>query len=50
VPPTAGSAEADALLTRLTKRWKHPLAWLDLATAAGAETAPHEETVRRYGL
>ncbi|MFC8450862.1 tetratricopeptide repeat protein [Kitasatospora sp. NPDC057223] len=50
VPPTAGSAEADALLARLTKRWKHPLAWLDLATAAGADIAPHEETVRRYGL
>lgn len=50
VPPTAGCAEADALLHRLTRRWKHPLAWPDLAKAAGADTARHEETVRRYGL
>ncbi|MET9617233.1 hypothetical protein [Kitasatospora indigofera] len=50
VPPTARAAEADAVLRRLTKRWKHPLAWLDLAKAAGADTARHEETVERYGL
>ena len=50
LPPTARTAEADALLAQLTKRWKHPLAWLDLATAAGADTARHEETVQRYGL
>lgn len=50
VPPTARTAEADATLQRLTKRWKHPLAWLDLAKAAGVDIARHEETVERYGL
>ncbi|MFC9324994.1 hypothetical protein [Kitasatospora sp. NPDC057015] len=50
VPPTARAAEADALLQRLTKRWKHPLAWVDLAKAAGADTARHQEIVERYGL
>ncbi|MEV8093653.1 hypothetical protein [Kitasatospora sp. NPDC085879] len=50
VPPTAGTADADALLQRLTADWEHPLSWLDLARAAGADTTRHEETVRRYGL
>ncbi|MFD7597345.1 hypothetical protein ACFV6D_30495 [Kitasatospora sp. NPDC059812] len=50
VPPTASAAEADALLHRLTGDWPHPLAWLDLAKAAGADAARHEEIVERYGL
>ncbi|GAA1223410.1 hypothetical protein GCM10009665_12110 [Kitasatospora nipponensis] len=50
VPPTASAAEADALLTELTASWPHPLAWLDLATAAGADPKRHEEVVERYGL
>lgn len=50
VPPTASAAEADALLHRLTGDWAHPLAWLDLAKAAGADAARHEEVVERYGL
>ena len=50
VPPTARNADADALLQRLTRRWKHPLAWLDLAKAAGVDTARHERTVRDYRL
>ncbi|MEV6207363.1 hypothetical protein [Kitasatospora sp. NPDC051914] len=50
VPPTASTAEADALLQRLTGDWEHPLSWLDLAAAAGADTARHEDIVRRYGL
>ncbi|GAB2732258.1 hypothetical protein [Kitasatospora kifunensis] len=50
VPPTAAATEADALLTRLTAHWAHPLCWLELAKAAGAETARHEEIVSRYGL
>ncbi|WP_369183738.1 hypothetical protein [Streptomyces sp. Y1] len=50
VPPTASAAEADALLHRLTGDWPHPLAWLDLAEAAGADTARHEGIVERYGL
>ncbi|MFD0528910.1 hypothetical protein ACFQ1I_21285 [Kitasatospora arboriphila] len=50
MPPTATSADADALLQRLTADWEHPLSWLDLAKAAGADTARHEDVVRRYGL
>ncbi|MFJ6385827.1 hypothetical protein ACIQI7_38200 [Kitasatospora sp. NPDC092039] len=50
VPPTASAAEADALLRRLTDGWAHPLAWPELAKAAGADLARHEETVERYGL
>ncbi|MFG3054280.1 hypothetical protein ACGFZP_25445 [Kitasatospora sp. NPDC048239] len=50
VPPTAQAAEADALLHRLTAAWPHPLAWLDLARAAGADTARHEGIIERYGL
>ncbi|MFE9427144.1 hypothetical protein ACFYNO_29725 [Kitasatospora sp. NPDC006697] len=50
VPPTASAAEADALLTELTAGWPHPLSWLDLASAAGADPAPHRDVVERYGL
>ncbi|WP_049659016.1 hypothetical protein, partial [Kitasatospora sp. MY 5-36] len=50
VPPTASAAEADALLLRLTGGWAHPLAWPELAKAAGGDLARHEETVERYGL
>ncbi|GAA5003401.1 hypothetical protein [Kitasatospora paranensis] len=50
VPPTAATAEADALLLRLTGAWTHPLSWLDLAEAAGADTARHQGIVERYGL
>ncbi|MDH6135405.1 tetratricopeptide (TPR) repeat protein [Kitasatospora sp. MAA4] len=50
VPPTASAAEADALLHKLTGPWEHPLSWLELAKAAGADPARHEEVVDRYGL
>ncbi|WP_329565258.1 hypothetical protein [Kitasatospora sp. NBC_01266] len=50
VPPTASAAQADALLTELTAGWPHPLSWLDLAKAAGADEAHHEEVIKRYGL
>lgn len=50
VPPKASAADADALLTRLTASWDHPLAWPALAEAAGVDTAPHRATVDRYGL
>ncbi|GAA0675954.1 hypothetical protein GCM10010193_31250 [Kitasatospora atroaurantiaca] len=50
VPPTASAAEADALLLRLTKHWEHPLSWLDLAEAAGADADRHRGIVERYGL
>ncbi|GAA1971102.1 hypothetical protein [Kitasatospora viridis] len=50
VPPTASAAEADALLAELTAGWEHPLSWVALAGAAGADTARHQEVVERYGL
>ncbi|MFD9127371.1 hypothetical protein [Kitasatospora sp. NPDC059571] len=50
VPPTATAGDADALLARLTGGWEHPASWLDLAKAAGADTARHEDVVERYGL
>ncbi|MGW4892615.1 hypothetical protein ACWEQL_10170 [Kitasatospora sp. NPDC004240] len=50
VPPTAKAEEADALLLRLTGGWAHPLAWPDLARAAGTDVARHEEITERYGL
>ncbi|GAA2838147.1 hypothetical protein GCM10010441_73090 [Kitasatospora paracochleata] len=50
VPPTASAADADALLLRLTADWPHPLSWLDLAEAAGADPGRHREIVERYGL
>ncbi|KJK59541.1 tetratricopeptide repeat protein [Saccharothrix sp. ST-888] len=50
VPPTASAVEADALLSRLTAAWEHPLSWLDLAETAGVEVARHQGIVDRYGL
>lgn len=50
VPPTASAVEADALLEALTVDWPHRLSWLDLAKAAGVDTARHEEAVQLYGL
>ncbi|MFE0458063.1 hypothetical protein ACFW1A_02220 [Kitasatospora sp. NPDC058965] len=50
VPPTASAAEADALVAGLTAGWTHPLAWPDLAKAAGAGTERHEGIIERYGL
>lgn len=50
VPPTATTVEADALLRGLTAAWPHPLAWLDLAKAAGLDPAGHEGVIERYGL
>ncbi|MFG2825577.1 hypothetical protein ACGFX4_39885 [Kitasatospora sp. NPDC048365] len=50
VPPTASAADADALLARLTAPWRHPLAWLDLAEAAGADLARHQGIAERYEL
>ncbi|MER5640384.1 hypothetical protein ABT095_25980 [Kitasatospora sp. NPDC002227] len=50
VPPTSGAAAADAELARLTAGWPHPLCWLELAEAAGADPAPHREVAERYGL
>ncbi|MFJ7249200.1 hypothetical protein ACIQWA_31860 [Kitasatospora sp. NPDC098652] len=50
VPPTASAEAADALLHRLTADWAHPLAWLDLADAAGADLGRHTGIVDRYDL
>ncbi|MFF4813025.1 hypothetical protein ACFY2K_00425 [Kitasatospora sp. NPDC001309] len=50
VPPTASAQAADALLHELTAGWAHPLAWLDLADAAGADLGRHAGIVERYDL
>ena len=50
VPPAVSPREADALLRELTAAWPHPLSWLDLATAAGADVERHRATIERYGL
>jgi hypothetical protein len=50
VPPTASTAEADALLEELTADWPHRLSWLELAKAAGADTTRHQEVIQQYGL
>lgn len=50
VPPTASAEAADALLHRLTAGWAHPLAWIGLAEAAGADLDRHAGIVERYDL
>ncbi|MEV4557106.1 hypothetical protein AB0K51_08920 [Kitasatospora sp. NPDC049285] len=50
VPPTASAKEADALLRELTADFAHPLAWPDLAEAAGIDLARHQRIVEDYGL
>ncbi|MFJ1752913.1 hypothetical protein [Kitasatospora sp. NPDC088134] len=50
VPPTATAEQADALLARLTADWPHPLAWPDLAEAAGADLGRHRRIVEDYDL
>ncbi|MER5862176.1 hypothetical protein [Kitasatospora sp. NPDC002040] len=50
VPPLVSSAEADAVLSTLTRDWAHPLSWPELAAAAGADVTPHREIAERYGL
>ncbi|WP_441245382.1 hypothetical protein [Kitasatospora sp. McL0602] len=50
VPPTGTAAAADAALRELTAAWAHPLCWLELAEAAGVDTAVHREIAERYEL
>jgi tetratricopeptide (TPR) repeat protein len=50
VPPDVSPQAADALLTELTSDWPHPMTWLDLATAAGADLGPHHAAIKRYAL
>ncbi len=50
VPDAVPLEEADQLLARLTGDWPHPLCWLELATAAGADTAPHDAITKAYAL
>ena len=50
IPPGVSTAEADSLLAKLTKDWKHPLSWLDLAKDAGVDTSRHIAVIERYGL
>jgi len=49
-PASTPAAEVDARLRDLTRGFKHPWAWLDLARAAGADTGHHQHIIRRYGL
>ncbi|MFI9360491.1 hypothetical protein ACIG5E_05450 [Kitasatospora sp. NPDC053057] len=50
VPPTASAEHADALLHELTAGWEHPVTWLDLADAAGADLRRHTEIIERYDI
>ncbi|MQA93734.1 MAG: hypothetical protein GEV11_03525 [Streptosporangiales bacterium] len=50
LPPGTDPAEADRALTELTAAWDGPLAWVDLARAAGADPARHEKIITDYGL
>ncbi|MBB6475111.1 tetratricopeptide repeat protein [Sphaerisporangium rubeum] len=50
VPPGVEPAQLDAVLDDATERWSHPLAWLDLARAAGIEAERHERIIKEYGL
>lgn len=50
LPPTASAERADALLHDLTAGWEHPVTWLDLADAAGADLRRHTEIIERYDI
>ncbi|MFJ5922348.1 tetratricopeptide repeat protein [Kitasatospora sp. NPDC092948] len=50
VPPTATAKDADTLLAELTAAWPHPLAWPDLAEAAGTDLARHRKIIDDYDL
>ena len=50
LPPTASAERADALLHELTAGWEHPVTWLDLADAAGADLRRHTEIIERYDI
>ncbi len=43
-------AEADALLTSVTAGWDGPLAWIELARAAGADVDRHQRIIDAYRL
>ena len=50
-PPRAMPlAVLHALLAKATAAWQHPMCWLALAQAAGADPAPHEAIKDKYGL
>ena len=50
LPPTASAERAEALLHELTAGWEHPVTWLDLADAAGADLRRHLEIIERYDI
>lgn len=50
VPADAPPAAVDAELRQLTKGWRHPLVWPQLAERAGVDPAVVEEITTRYGI
>lgn len=44
------AAEIDQQLRQATAHWPSPMCWLALAEAAGANPAPHQAIIDRYGL
>ncbi|PJK08202.1 hypothetical protein CO614_11280 [Lysobacteraceae bacterium NML120232] len=44
------AAEIDRRLREATAHWARPVAWLALAEEAGANPAPHQAVIDRYGL
>lgn len=50
VPETTPLTELHDALTELTASWRHPLSWLQLATAVGKGEKRHQKIVKRYGL
>ncbi len=49
-PPSLSPREVDTRLTEATKSWKHPMAWIDLATAAEVDIQHHRGIIERYDL
>lgn len=49
-PRSTRPAEIHDSLNKMTKKWKHPASWLELAKAAGKDVNKHKSIVDRYRL
>jgi hypothetical protein len=49
-PEDLAPADADALLTSLTSDWEHPMTWVGLAEAGGADVDRHHRAIEAYDL
>ncbi|PJJ99605.1 hypothetical protein CO611_03770 [Lysobacteraceae bacterium NML03-0222] len=49
-PQGTPAAEIDRQLRQATAHWPKPVCWLALAEEAGANPAPHQAVIDRYGL